>query len=228
MSKFTYGKWGEKHPVQPNDVWEVGPHLLGCGDIEKGAFPVLCKKYGIEPTMAYTDLPYRGQDATAFRTKAGVPRKVNWATFLQRIARSYQVTIIGDIYLEIAVTTIKDLHYAMQHRGATLGETWDIVWGDKKPCKLLRCSYSTLKDIEDYDLTGIDEEETPAHSIELSSDLSDWVADICMGRGLTAISADTLNRRAVGLELHPNRMSYALERLATQGGYTPRKTGVIH
>ena len=37
MTNWDYAKeGGNTHPVKPGDVWQVGEHLVCCGDLEHG------------------------------------------------------------------------------------------------------------------------------------------------------------------------------------------------
>jgi len=103
-----------------------------------------------------------------------------------------------------------------------LREEWDITYYGKRPAKLLYYTRSIVKP-RAMDMTGKDDADTPFFCLGMLG-VAD-VFDPCMGRGLTALSAEDLGMSSLGCELHPNRVSSALSKLARYG--SPRKIGVL-
>jgi hypothetical protein len=215
MATWQYGVAGDLWPVEVGDIWAVGPHRLICGDLEEDVADRALAKLGITPAMAYTDPPYNTNLATGFRTKAGMPRKVFFAAFLVALVRSHR-RVTGDVYLEMGNATAGDLKRALIGGGAAVHDHWNITYYGKSPSALVRARFSSGKPVP-LDLNGMDDEVTPEMAIRASSNPGDWVLDCCMGRGLTARSAQKAGRRSVGIELHPRRMAVTIAGLVKLG-----------
>jgi hypothetical protein len=72
----------------------------------------------------------------------------------------------------------------------------------------------------------LDDGKTPRVAIDAFTEPGDVMLDPCLGRGLTAISANAAGRVCVGLELNPRRLAVAIDllRAPTQWG-EPRRVG---
>ncbi len=215
MTSWVYtADGGESYPVQPGDLWTVGRHALLCGDVEAGAVERLLSLSDLTPALAYVDLPYRASDARAYRTKAGVDggkgRPVDYGALVRAALRP--IAALGcPIYAETGLSSIESVWEAGALIGADLSAAWTITYYGDKPAGLLvmnalSCDLPSLE--------GVDDERTPALAIEAHTSPGDAVIDPMMGRGLTAVSAARLGRVALGVELHPARLSVTLAKLA--------------
>ena len=73
------------------------------------------------------------------------------------------------------------------------------------------------------DLNGLDDEETPFIAIKESTKDGDIVLDCCTGRGLTFVASVKNNRKFIGTELSPNRVSVSLRKIKDITGQEPTK-----
>lgn len=207
--KEIEGRW----PVQPGDVYFAGPHVLACGDLERGQGVALLQKYG-PAAMTYCDPPYNVGIAKMFRTQAQAPAEVTWDTFLARLMETVRRTQ-GDVFLEMGVTRVGDLEAAVRRSTGRVLDYWAITYDGKKPSRLLHATWG----VHQFHgaLTGEDDMNTPGFAIEGATVAGETVFDPCLGRGLTAMHAHQLGRRCVGMELCPRRLACVLEWFSRQG-----------
>lgn len=227
---WQYGEAGDRYQVQSGDIWAVGKHRLVCGDLEQGdVVRRAVDQLGISPAMGYTDPPYNTNLATGFRTKAGMPAKVQFTNFLEKLIAA-QAVVKGDFYIEMGNKTVDQLKLALKRAGAGVYDHWDITYGRTSPAALVRCNWGT-SEIGSGLLpmfANMDDEITPSAAIAASSAEGDYVLDACLGRGLTATTAHKHGRWILGTELHPRRMAVSIERLVKLGAGDAEKIGVLN
>jgi len=209
---------GLAFPVQHGDVWQAGPHIIACGDLEAGDFSRLLRMHDVVPDLVYCDPPWNAGNAAAFRTKAGVARKVDFYDFLVTLCTCIAPTT-RDVFLEMGKQQLPTLLAISEGMGATCLNTWPITYYRKHPCRLVHLRWNEdrhdLPQLPDFD--GMDDDDTPLAALGACMRVDDVVADPCTGRGLTAVTVAKLGGRFVGLELSPFRMSCALHKLAQLG-----------
>ena len=73
-------------PVQHGDIWRVGDHLFGCGDIEEGSVLAQLLRLARPLTLVYADPPWTSANATSYRTMSGAERsrKADWRAVFRR------------------------------------------------------------------------------------------------------------------------------------------------
>lgn len=226
MAEWHYvSSGGDRYPVKPHEVWRAGPHRLACGDLEAGDGERLIKRFGQRPDLVYCDPPWNNGNAAAFRTKAGVPRQVNFTTFLDvlmavvRLARR-------DVFLEMGRAGQAHLVERAERCGGQAIRTWPITYYRRHPATLTQLRFNGAG-LEPPDLAGLDDDDTPGAVMRSCSRPGDVVMDPCMGRGLTAATAGAAQDRTfIGLELSPWRMSCALSKLAALG-YAIEREGTL-
>ncbi len=219
-AKWDYGNAGDLYPVRAGQTWEVGQHRFTCGDLEDGGAAVIAQT---QADVAYCDPPWNPGNCSAFRTKAGVPRKVNFALFMDALAKAVKTTG-GNVFLEMGVKHAAEVVKAMENQGGQLLSLWNITYYRKKPCRLGMFNWSGVPDTFTRNLTGMDDENTP-DAVLSSYPPGLVVLDPCCGRGLTARAAHRAGHRFVGMELHPRRMADGLLRLSQLTGEEPRRVG---
>ncbi len=226
VKEWRYGDAGDRWPVQVGDVWRVGDHILGCGDLEEGAAVELLSKCGV-PDITYTDPPWNAGNAASFRTKAGLPRKVDFHHLLGRVIEAVKWTR-GDAFIEMGRQNTPLLRDAVEAAGGRVLKEWCVTYtcGRRRPSKLLRVTWAGGEGAPVGDATGMDDSKTPAWALsQYQAPLT--VFDPCLGRGLTAVSAHRLGHRVVGMELHPRRLACAIDALVKLGTGQPERVGAL-
>jgi hypothetical protein len=215
-NRWTYVKdGGLNYPVAPGDVWRAGDHILACGDLEAGQGRALLKLAGREPDLIYTDPPWGAGNAASFRTKAGVPRRVDFPAFLTHLV---QLTSAArrDVFMEMGFAQVHLLSAIIVRLGGQLVREWTVTYYRRHPSKLVHFRWYGEGD-DPPDLNGMDDDDTPRAALQACLRPGDLVMDPCTGRGLTAATVAALGARFIGLELSPHRLSCTLTKLAGFG-----------
>ena len=212
--RWSYGDAGDRIPVSPNEVWRVGPHRILCGDLEHQSTQVWLHSVSVD--VVYSDPPWNASNASTFRTKARVPRKVNWPAFTQNLARLCSVAS-GSVFVESSRPEVKqsgysDLVQAFTGAGGVQKDYWPVTYYKTKPSALLRFTFGE-DDGFAYDLSGMDDADTPSAVLEQYIP-GQIVMDPCTGQGKTPLAAAENGHIFVGTELHPRRMANALDKLS--------------
>ena len=224
MTNWKYGDAGDRWPVKVGDIWQAGPHMLACGDIEQGAAVELVMKARECPVMTYVDPPYTPALATGFRTKAGVPRKVDFQALMRDIIRAVGITK-GPVLMEMGRQYADEVTALVEQDGGIVVSRWDITYFKKNPAVLLQLGFGHREPMGDL-FSGMDDELTPTVAIAAGSTPDALVFDPCTGRGGTCRAAHQLSRRFLGLELHPRRLACALDWLHNHG-LQPERVGAL-
>lgn len=228
MSEWVYGDSGDRFPVERGDIVAVGDeHTLACGDLEEDHGLTIAKEYG-PPQLAYVDLPYNEAVAKSYRTKAGLDNSVDYSSFLKAAAWTLSMTE-REVFVEVGTENADRVRQALESTGAEVPYIYNITYYDTEPAALVHGSYSGRPD-PIPEMQGSDDEETPGIAIEERTEPGELVFDPCMGRGLTAESAQELGRRSLGLELHPRRLAVTIEKLVEniyERGDSPRPDTLV-
>jgi len=227
MKNWTYSnEGGTRFDVQPGDVWLAGPHVLVCGDLERGDHMKLLHVVD-QPAMAYIDPPWGSALARGFRTKAGVDggpgHRVDFGVLLSLIIQAVK-HCSGHAFLEIGRLQEKVLRDAISAGGGRVLDRWDTTYYKRYPCVLIHAGWAPGLRPATTSADGMDDAHTPLWAIEQFSNTGDTVLDVCAGRGLTAISCEAAGRRFVGLELSSYRASVTLTKLEALG-HAPNRAG---
>ncbi|MGH9821669.1 MAG: DNA methyltransferase [Blastocatellia bacterium] len=229
--RWTYGDAGDRWPVRFGQIWQVGPHILGCGDIEQGHANQLFQRFGAAATssICVVDPPFNQLNAGLFRRKAATwidqpSSPVDFTGLLGRVVDAAK--LCGLAFIEMGVASTRMLKLAIQKSGGQIIGDWSITYGKKNPCRLLAASWRPEAAVLGNDFTGVDDLDFPALVIERFSAPGDLVFDPCFGRGLMARVAHPLNRRFLGLELNPRRMAVTIDSL-TKFGISPVLIGTL-
>ncbi len=222
--RWRYGDAGDRYPIQPGDIWQVGPHWLACGDLEVGAIGALLAHVGEAPHHAYCDPPWNAGNARAFRVKAGVDRKVDFPRFIAALLDAFSA-VGGHIFIEMGRQHVDGLAGWISAAHGRVLACWPITYYRRKPCWLVHCTWSNVQPLVAR-ADGLDDEETPYWALSQVAAPGEWILDPVIGRGLTAIAADRLGCRVIGLELHPRRLAVTVDKLV-QRGHTARWAGKL-
>lgn len=222
-----YGEEGTAFNVRPGDIWQQGRHRFVCGDLED---PQLEDRLPWDdPLVTYTDPPWGPGLATGFRTKAGVPRKVDYDRFLEALF-SLLTRTEYDILFEQGIKWQEQTEAAAVRAGISLSQTVPITYNGPNPA-LLTHGWARRRALEDIEFCrDKDDWWTPGLVLSMLQGLLSvplTVMDPCLGMGRTAVAAEGLGVACLGIELHPNRLSAAMFRVYKVQGNAPRKVGVI-
>lgn len=229
--KDTYGRtiykndhW-EDYPVQPGETWTAGAAAIGCFDLEEDAWRQMVARYG-KANLVYVDPPWGQALASGFRTKAGVPRTVKWADFVDRLAAVLAATTDGPIWCEMGAAWTHSTIDAIAAAGHRHVHTYTTPYyngaGENHLIHFAAKDGSGADPIPDPALLTGPTSRIPAHVLTHTTRPGDLIADPCTGQGLSATSALGLGRRFYGYELHPRRISSALHAIHTLTGDTPQ------
>lgn len=224
---WAYGDAGDKWQVKPGDIWEAGPAILACGDLQRGAATELFKNVKID--LFYSDPPWDPGNAKSFRTKAGLNEpgvKVNFPDLLIKVVEIARQSS-GDTYLEMGKKNAELLEELVKFGGGRMINRWDITYYKKNPMVLFQFVFEgAVQRGFTGSASGMDDGDTPMWAIARSTSPGDLVADTCTGRGLTMRSAVEQGRRFIGTELNPRRLAVAIDWMA-QHGHAPMKVGEL-
>jgi hypothetical protein len=227
--RWAYGDAGDRYPVNPAEVWTVGPHTFACADLNAIWGEQLARETvsGVKsPALLYVDPPWNQGNAKAFRTKSGVPGDTSFIELIGTIVAMASQFRPPYAAMEMGKDTVDAVEELWQGIGYDTVVT-DIVYYRTKPCKLILATLLDAGVITNLArvIAGADDDLTPGYCIEVLTDPGDTVWDCCLGRGTTALSAATTDRAFVGSELSPRRMAVALDKVATATGLTPTRRG---
>lgn len=218
------------------EVWQVGPHLLACGDLERGHADHLVKiavGFGMQtPSVFYCDPPWNVGIAKAFRRGSGQgdPTAVGFESLIHRVLAA-AADVPGDVYVEMGKQHIADLRGWLVDVGLNLVGEWEVTYYRTKPCFLLQATHVSRQPLaiggDGSEATGMDDDATPAWAIQRSSQPGATVFDPCLGLGATSRAAHKTGRSCLGMELDPARMARSLDWLAHRTKATPRKLGEL-
>lgn len=205
----------DRFNVKDGDIWLAGSHVIACGDVERGDGDKLITK--AHAHMGYTDPPWNYYRYRQFHKIAGITGKpLRYYNFLDSLVSCLR-HVIGDVYIEIGRRSENLLKTQLKHHNAQIMNIWDITYHKTHPCLLYRVTWHPITDDRKLDLTGQDDKRTPCLAIQHSSLREQMVFDPCIGKGLTALTADRLGRKTLGLELSAKRVSVCLTRLERHG-----------
>ena len=228
-------QWG----VKPGQVWQLGAHVLMCGD---STDPAAVKGLGIESGMAaFVDPPY-GID---YESEGWIG---SGGTHDQSIA-SKRLVANDDGNLDLSFLKAHDrrLVWGFPHINDEAAEGW-LVW-DKEPQAEQRgvgnpveMAYTTLW--RGFDIVRalwkgyyrVDGEERQPHPtqkptavflrfIEKYTESGEVIADYFGGSGTVMIAAEMIGRRCFTMEIEPAFVAVTLQRWEDETGQEPRLIG---
>jgi hypothetical protein len=211
---FLYGDSWERYPITEGAEWtDPGTgSVVAVSDI-RNPLP----KFMVGAEMVYSDPPWDLNNINAFLTKAGRADYVDrFPSFLDVFFNRLREIHPKVCYLEMGVKNAALVREHLKQDFASVQE-WPILYYRKHPCFLFRGGPTPVE----MDFSGLDDSETPFTAIISECPVS--VADLCTGRGLTAVAAFKANVRFFGTEINRRRLAVALDRVNRIGGaYAPR------
>src|SRR5665811_2154350 len=97
---WQYGEAGDQYPLDFGDVVQIGPHIVACGDLEKGQGEQCVEMVG-RSDIAYVDPPWNQGNISSFRTKAGVSTGLMFMAQFIDVFLGVLKTTQGPIYIEM-------------------------------------------------------------------------------------------------------------------------------
>ncbi len=209
--------------VETGGVYQVGPHILACGDLCQGNGLELIERYG-QPDLCYVDPPWTASMATQYLHKAEIAGKANFSLLLTRLVECMARTK-RDVFFEIGLSKSEYLLSLIEAQGGSLIDLWDTTYYRRVASELIHCSWGECEQVNNIE--GMDDEKTPLACLSQVARPGDVVFDPCLGLGLTAISVSRLdNVRLLGMELNPKRLQAAMDRLSACG-FEPERIGTL-
>lgn len=207
--KWNYGDSWEKYPIEPGQVWteiKTGSQFA-VHDITMPIPAFLCNA-----DMVYCDPPWNMGNVNSFYTKNGTsPSIKEFSDFYNHLFSSVSQIKPQVCYLEIGKKHLSDFTEKMSDIFPVV-QTWPVTYYRKNGSYLIRGGEKMTV----FDFSYRDDMDTPALAIHHEN--LDCVADLCTGRGLTAISAFKLGKRFVGTELNKRRLAVAIDKITALGG----------
>lgn len=208
-AKWDYGGAIDRWPVEMGKpiVYPDGSTLL-CKDLTKGEVPEFMKQVDI----LFVDGPWNLGNLKSFYTKADEKCSVHeFSEFYCSLFSCIKNINPKLCYLEIGKEFVGDYIVKLKrlYRYVTL---YNSGYYHKKEnrCYVVQGSNKRLN----LHLDDMDEEDI----IDRLGDVTEGsMGDLCMGRGLVALSAAKRGRRFFGTELNPKRLAVCVERLAKMG-----------
>lgn len=219
MKDWKYGEDGRRFPVQRDEVWQVGDHLLACADLMSQSGHAVARDLvaRVRPTLVYTDPPWGQGNLNTFRTKAALQHAEHtYLDLYERIATL--VAPATPLWMETGrreESKVVDL--LAKHRPVTA--SYAVTYYKRNPSRLIYAGQT--KPPAAIHVAGLDDDDTPGEV--MAGYPRGVVLDPCMGRGLIATVAHKKGWRAIGTELSPWRLSVTLSKMARLLNEQPRR-----
>lgn len=208
-NKWEYGNSWDKFPINIGQTW-VEMKTNSSFAVHDLFDPL--PAFMMSGDMIYCDPPWTLGNVNSFVTKNHSSKYIsNFKDFYTQLFAQVGVIAPRVCFLEIGKKHVDEFNTEMGKLFPTV-QVWKTTYYKKHPCFLLRGGYEPAS----FDYTGSDDEDTP--SLAIRNESPSCVADLCTGRGLTAVSAISQNKRFVGIELNPRRMAVTLDKVSKKGG----------
>ena len=210
MREWNYGDAYLRHPIQTG---QAATFLDGSIAMVHDIFNPL-PKFMSKADALFVDPPWNIGNLNSFCTKAGAEYHENFEVFYNRLFQC-----VGDIkprscWIEVGKEYLGEFLIEMKRlfRRVTF---WNSTYFHRPGnlCYIIRGAKKRKKLPLDY----MDEEDV----IEwiCANEEFDFIGDLCIGRGLVAVSAHKNGKKFLGTELNHKRLSVLLERLYKTGNH---------
>lgn len=209
MTQWSYGDSWERYPIELGELWrerKTGSAVM-VHDLFNG-LPAHMR----EADLIYCDPPWNTSNINAFYTKAGIPQTREFADFADALFDAISIIRPQVCYLEIGKQNLA----MFEARLAELypyTQTWPVTYYKRNRSYLVRGSRWGHTGV---DFADMDDMNTPRAA--MMSEPFERVGDLCMGRGLTGVTAYQLGKRFVGTELNKRRLAVLIDEVAKLGG----------
>lgn len=207
MSEWRYGDSWEKYPIQTGETWvESGGSKIAVWDLFNGL-----PDFMLEADLIYCDPPWNTGNIRTFYTKAGLKTSKTHREFTEVLFQHIARIDAPTCYLEIGKQNLRVFRTCMATIYPSV-QGWPVTYYRHNPSFLVRGGQMPTT----FDFTGMDDMDTPLAAME--AERFSVVADLCMGRGLTATVAFGLDKQFVGTELNRRRLACTIEKIAEMEG----------
>lgn len=208
MADWSYGDSWERYPIQAGEIWTESDtqSQVAVADLFDGL-----PGYMTDADMIYIDPPWNIGNIRGFYTKAGLTLEGNFRDFSEVLLSHIAAIEAPVCYMEMGKQNVIAVEESLA-RLYPVVQAWPVTYYRKNPSFLIRAGQQPTG----VDFSGIDDMDTPR--LAMQSETFTCVADLCMGRGLTATTAYALGRSFVGTELNPRRLACAIDKIAQLGG----------
>lgn len=219
-SEWNYGMAYERHPIQngeiavfangskatPHNIFDPLPNFMRAAD------------------LIFVDPPWNKGNLNTFYTKAGrTDYQDSFEIFYKRlfecIAEIHPATCyieVGKEYLSEFIAEAKRLYKYVTFYNSTYYHKKDSL------CYVIHAGHKR----KNHHLDSMDEEDIISWICQ--NEEYSCIGDLCMGLGLVGINAHANNKRFVGTELNPKRLSVMIDKIVTLGGlYEKHASGII-
>lgn len=222
--------------VQYGDRFRCGPHMFQCGDLLaplewEGLLRAWRRAFPRKPIgWVYSDPPWNSGNLRYWRRLAGYdPPRQDYGRFAERVAECIGATSPAAVYVEQSIRDVKTLALAASRRpdwpslagrytvryGAPTG-SGDHIVECRRPNIITRFAGHAW----DGDPTGLAGKSVVEYVFDhepMAAAEKCAVADLCVGKGLTARVAHDRGIACLGFELNPQRLACTLEWLGRRG-----------
>ncbi|TRZ48856.1 MAG: hypothetical protein D4S01_09670 [Dehalococcoidia bacterium] len=208
INRWKYGDSWEKYPIESEQTWiEACRSKVMVHDIFNG-LPQFMK----DADLIYTDPPWNTGNINSFYTKAMIKKRTTFEKFSDVL-----FGCIADIhptvcYLEIGKQNLQRFMRAMAVLYPVV-QSWETTYYKKNKSYLIRGGAT----LTDFDFFGQDDMDIPA--LVMQNEVFSCVGDLCMGRGLTGITAYRLGKRFVGTEMNKRRLAVLIDKTTKLGAW---------
>lgn len=208
VTPWKYGDAGDRIPVERGQVWGAGPHRVACADLEAGGVE-LARSLGA-PALLLSDPPWNGGNATAFRSKAGVPRRVSFPALMARVL-SCAGPSVHECWIEMGPSGERDFLAVAADAGWLPVQRFAVTYYKKHPCAMFLLTRDGKATGRMPELVGRDEFDVMDDILLARTQPGEAILDPCLGRGLMLRAALRTGRVCYGTELHPRRLAAAID-----------------
>jgi hypothetical protein len=198
-------------PVRPGDIWRIGPHYFGCGDIEDGRVLARLLELADPLTLVYADPPWTSSNATWYRTiserdgKKG--HQAKWDTVTVRAIRpAIDRRLL--CYIEMGYNNRDECMAMVRRLGGRTDKWWNVHYDWTEACVFSADFRPEPGPIVEFDKPHGWKEPTantpPGQAFAFHE--PGVVLDPCSGEGWTARASTRLGWKFVGHELTPRRL----------------------
>lgn len=169
-------------------------------------------KFMFDADLIFVDPPYNERALGMFYSVASIAHTNSFQEFYKRLFECIREISPATCYVEVGKEYLAEFLTEMKQQYPYV-TFYNSTYYHKKGniCYVIRGGQKRVK----LPLDGVDEEDIIKYVCK--NEKYECIADLCMGQGLVAVNAAKNERRFVGTELNPKRLSVAVKRVADEG-----------